>query len=118
MWFGFAYEISEREDRYLGYNSYSRDEYRFEYHWSPGRRFELNLGGYYRIYDFPNAFAFNNPAAGIKTLETALGSMALKYRMTPHLSIVADARYRGAASTDIRIGYDRYRYSIGVVWQQ
>jgi len=118
MWFGFAYEISEREDRYLGYNSYSRDEYRFEYHWSPGRRFELNLGGYYRIYDFPNAFAFNNPAAGIKTLETALGSMALKYRITPHLSIVADARYRGAASTDIRIGYDRYRYSIGVVWQQ
>jgi len=118
MWFGFGYELSSRKDRYLAYNDYTRDEYLFEYHWSPGSRFDLDLKGYYRIYDYPNAFAFNNPAAGLKTLETALSNMALTYRMTPHLSIVGEAEYRGAASTDARIGYDRYRYSIGVVWRQ
>ena len=118
MWFGFGYEFSRREDRYLDYNEYTRDEYRFEYHWSPNSRFDLDLKGYYRIYDYPNAFAFNNPVAGIKTLETARGNMALTYRMTPHLSLVSEAEYRGATSTDARLGYDRYRYSIGVVWQQ
>jgi tetratricopeptide (TPR) repeat protein len=118
MWFGLGYKSSERQDRYLGYNDYTRDEYRFEYHWSPGSRFDLDLRGYYRIYDYPSAFAFNNPAIGVKTLETALGNLTLTYRMTPHLSLVGEAQYRGATSTDARIGYDRNWYSIGVVWQQ
>lgn len=118
MWFGVGYEFTSREDRYLGYNDYTRDEYKFEYHWSPGSRFDLDLRGYYRIYDYPNAFAFNNPATGIKTLETAFGNLTASYRMTRHLSIVAEATLRGATSTDSRIQYDRNFYSLGVVWRQ
>ena len=118
MWFGFGYEATERTDRYLGYNDYSRDSYSFEFHWSPGQRFDLELNGYYRIYDFPNAFAFHNPVAGPKTQETADGELVASYRMTPHLSIVAEVEYRETVSTDARIAYERNRYSIGVVWQQ
>ena len=118
MWFGFGYENTSRTDRYLGYNDYTRDSYSFEYHWSPGKRFDLEMTGYYRIYDFPNAFAFHNPAAGLKTLETADGELIASYRMTNHLSIVAEAEYRATSSTDTRIQYDRTRYSLGVVWQQ
>jgi hypothetical protein len=118
MWFGLGYESSTRTDRYLGYNNYTRDSYNFEFRWSPGRRFDLKAKGYYRIYDYPNAFAFHNPAAGLKTLETADGSLTASYRMTARLSLVGEARYRGAASTDTRIAYDRYFYSIGVMWQQ
>ncbi|MDH3350967.1 MAG: hypothetical protein OEM51_05425 [Gammaproteobacteria bacterium] len=118
MWFGLGYENTRRTDRYLGYNDYTRDTYSFEYHWSPGKRFDLELAARYRIYDFPNAFAFHNPAAGLKTLETADGEFIASYRLTKHLSMVADAEYRGTSSTDTRIQYDRVRYSIGVVWQQ
>ena len=118
MWFGFGYEYSQREDRHLGYNDYSRDHYYFEFRWSPGRRFDLGFRGYYRLYDFPNAFAYNNPAADTKTLETARSNLTLAYRMTPHLSLLADLQYRGSASTDARIGYDQYMYSLGVVWRQ
>jgi tetratricopeptide (TPR) repeat protein len=118
MWFGFGYEFSDRSDTYVGYNDYTRDNYTFEFHWSPGDRFRLDLKSYYRIYDYPNAFAFNNPAAGSKTLETADGIFSASYRMTPHLSIVAEAEYRGTSSTDTRIAYDRNFYSLGVTWQQ
>jgi hypothetical protein len=118
LWFGFVYSNTLRTDLFLGYNDYSRDTYSFEFHWSPGRRFDLELNGHYRIYDYPNAFAFHNPAAGLKTLESAGGELVISYRMTPHFSIVGEAEYRETASTDARIAYDRKRYSIGVVWQQ
>jgi len=118
MWFGFAYENTRRTDRFVGYNDYTRDSYGVEFHWSPGRRFDLEANGYYRIYDYPNAFAFHNPVAGLKTLETADGELLASYRMTKHLSLVLDVEYRETASTDARISYDRIRYSIGVVWQQ
>ena len=64
MWFGFGYELTDRADRYVGYNDYTRDSYGFEFHWSPSRRFDLEATAYYRIYDYPNAFAFHNPIAG------------------------------------------------------
>lgn len=118
MWFGFGYEYTSREDRYVGYNDYFRDTFKFEFSWSPGRKFDLDFRGYYRIYDYTNAFAFNNPGQGVKTLETALGHLTASYQVTRRLSLVAEAQYRGASSSDIRIGYDRNRFSLGVTWQQ
>jgi len=118
MWFGLGYERTDRDDLYVGYNDYTRDAYVFEFDWSPGRRFDLELSGRYRIYDYPNAFAFHNPVAGPKTLETLDGRLIATYQMTPHLSMMAELGYRDVVSTDTRIAYDRQRYSIGVVWQQ
>ena len=118
MWFGFGYEHTSRTDKFVGYNDYTRDSYKFEFSWSPSPRFRLNLDAYYRNYDFPNAFAFNNPVAGPKTLEAAYGNLTATFRMTPHLHLVAEALYRETVSTDIRIGYERKRYSIGLLWRQ
>jgi hypothetical protein len=118
MWFGFGYTRTERTDQYVGYNDYTRDGYLFEYSWSPGRRFDLKVTSYYRVYDFPNAFAFHNPIAGPKTLESLDGELIATYRMTRHLSLMAEIEYREVVSTDTRISHDRNRYSIGVVWQQ
>ena len=117
MWFGFGYELMDREDRYQGYNDFTRDSYGFEFHWSPGRRFDLELNGYYRQYDYPNAFAFHNPVAGEKTLETADAEMLMTFRLTPHFDIVAEVDYRENSSTDVRIAYDRTLYSLSVVWE-
>ncbi len=118
MWFGLGYKLTVREDRYLGYNSYNRNTYGFEFHWTPGDRFELDARGNYRTYDYPNAFAFNNPIAGTKTRESADGEVTLTYRITKNLSILAEIDYQENASTDTRIAYERMLYSIGVVWQQ
>jgi hypothetical protein len=118
MWFGIGYVRTDRTDRYVGYNDYTRDGYSFEFNWSPGRRFDLEIISYYRIYDFPNAFAFHNPVAGPKTLETLDGRLVATYEITSHLSLLAEIEHREFASTDTRIAYDRNRYSLGVVWQQ
>lgn len=118
MWFGFNVEHTERQDRYLGYNDYTRDEFGVDYRWKPSPRFKFEVSGYYRYYDYPNAFAFHNPVIGQKTLETVRGNLLAEFRWTPHLSIKAEAEFRESVSTDTRIGYDRTWFSLGVTWQQ
>ncbi len=86
--------------------------------WAAGRRFNFEANAYYRVYDFPNAFAFNNPVAGPKTLETADGEVLATFRITRRLKLLAQIEYRETSSTDVRIAYDRMRYSLGLVWEQ
>lgn len=118
MWFGFNYKHTIRIDTFVGYNDYTRDSYGADFHWSPGTRFKLDVGTFYRIYNYPNAFAFHNPVAGLKTLESVNGNIAASFRMTPQLSLVAEAILFEYASTDSRIAYDRKFFSIGVTWHQ
>lgn len=117
MWFGFGYELTDRTDRFVGYNDFTRDGYNIEFHWTANRRFDLDLEAYYRIYDFPNAYAFHNPAAGTKTLESARVALSTTWRFTRNLSLVAEVDYRDVVSTDTRIAYERTRYSLGVTWE-
>ena len=118
MWFGFDVERTERADQYVGYNDYTRDSFGFEFHWVAGHRFDFEASGIYRLYDYPNAFAFHNPVAGNKTQESLDGAVIASYRMTRHLSLVAEARFREVVSNDIRIQYERTRYSLGIRWEQ
>lgn len=118
LWFGVEYEYRDREDQYLGYNNYTRDSYGGEVHWSIGERVELEFSGYYRLYDYPNAFAFNNSLAPLKTLETANGNFIATFQMTRHLALVFEAEYREQASNDTRIQYDRNQFILGVLWEQ
>ena len=118
MWFGFDVEHTRRTDQYVGYNDYTRDSFGFEFHWAPGDRFDIEASGTYRLYDFPNAFAFHNPAAGPKTQESLDGSLLATWHINRHWSIVAEARHREVVSNDIRIQYDRTQYVLGVRWEQ
>lgn len=118
MWFGFSYARTDRTDRHAGYNDYTRDSYGLEFHWDPGTRFDITVRALYRNYDFSNAFAFNNPQAGRKTLDALLGRLAATYRVTDALSLVLEAEHRGTDSNDTRIAYDRGQYSIGLRWQR
>jgi len=118
MWFGFSLERTDREDRYLGYYDYTRDEFGFDFSWTPTPRVKLKLVSYYRYYDYPNAFAFHNPIAGARTLESVRSNLLAEFRVTPHISINARAEYRESASSDLRINYDQMWYQIGVTWRQ
>lgn len=118
LWFGVGYKRTERTDRYQSYNDYTRQTYSMDVSWKPGSRFSMKLTGDYRLYDFPNALAFNNPIAGRKTLETAQGKLIATYELTPKLSVVAEANFRETASNDTRIQYENKFYVLGIRWQQ
>lgn len=118
MWFGIEYQRSDRVDQYVGYNDYVRDSYGAEFRWDIGERIELKFDGHYRLYNYANAFAFNNPQSGRKTLETADGSLEASFQMTRRLSLVFEADFREKASTDARIQYDRTQVVLGVRWRQ
>jgi len=119
MWFGFDVEHTQRTDQYAGYNDYTRDSFEFEFHWMPGGgRLDLEANSVYRLYDYPNAFAFHNPAAGRKTQESLRSGIVASYRMTRHLSLVGEARLYEIVSNDLRIQYDRSQYVLGVRWEQ
>lgn len=118
MWFGFGVERTERTDKHVGYNDYIRDAFGFEFHWTPGRRFRLEADAKYRIYDYPSAFAFHETVAGPKTHESAEARLIGTYRMTSHLSLVGEGRYRETVSNDTRIQYERSQFILGVRWEQ
>jgi len=118
IWVGFEYRRTERSDQYVGYNDFSRDHFGMDLRWRAGQKISLKLSGYYRLYDYPNAFAFNFPRAGRKALETLDADLLATYRINGNLSIVADVQLRESGSNDLRIDYDRTLFSLGVTWQQ
>jgi len=118
MWFGVAFGRTERIDQYVGYNNYQRDNYGAQFHLSIGDRFDFDATAGYRIYHFENAFAFNEPTAGRKTLETATGGAMATFRMTDTLTLVAEYLYRDVTSNDARIAYARSQILFGVRWMQ
>jgi len=116
MWFGVTFGRTERVDKHVGYNNYSRDNYGAQFHLSIGDRFALDATAEYRIYHFENAFAFNEPSAGGKTLETATGGAMATFRMTDTLTLVGEYMYRDVTSNDTRIAYARSQFLFGLRW--
>jgi len=117
IWFSLEYLRTDREDRYLGYNNYVRNSYGGEFHWRIGRRFSLEASGDFLLYDYENAFAFQNPAAGRKTLERIVGSVLATFKLTPQLTLVTEYRYQDAQSNDARIAYNRSRIAVSILWE-
>ena len=117
FWFGVEYERRQREDTFVGYADYTRDSYGAEFRWGIGNRFDLEILGHYRLYNFPNAFAFHDPAQGVKTLEALDVSTRISYRMTPSLFLVIEASMDDQASTDSRLEFGRNQFVLGVHWE-
>lgn len=118
LWFGVAYARTTRVDQYVGYNDYVRNDYGAQLHLRIGDRFDLDASASYQIYNYENAFAFNEPTAGRKTLERAIGSIVASFQMTETLSLVGEFYYRDVSSNDTRIEYARNHALIGVRWMQ
>lgn len=116
FWFGFGYLRTEREDKYLGYNNYTRDTYDVQFNLRPGQRFRLKASAYYRVYDYEFAFAFHNPIAGRKTLETVNGRLLATYKLAYDLTLMLQYNFRDIDSNDTRIAYDRSQYVLGIRW--
>lgn len=117
LWFSLDYIRTDRDDRHVGYNNYVRDSYGAELHWRIGSRFDLEASAVYQIYDYENAFAFQNPAAARKKLERGMGKGVARFYLTPHLTLVAEYRYEDVRSNDARIAYDRSRIGLSLRWE-
>jgi hypothetical protein len=118
LWFGLNYALTDRRDLYAGYNDYIRNSYGADIHLNIGRRFDLDTEATYEVYDYANAFAFNNPSAGRKTLDRTTGSAIATIRMTDHLRLVGKVIYQDVASNDTRLAYNRMQYALSISWEQ
>ena len=116
LWIGVDYTRTERRDGHVGYNDYTRNGYGAELSWSPGERFRLRGDVVYRVYDYSNAFAFNNPVAGRKTMETLTAGLTAMVEIGWNLRVVAEYDYSEVASNDARIAYDRSMYMLSLQW--
>lgn len=117
LWFGLDYVRTQRDDRHAGYNDYTKNSYGAEVHWRFGPRFDIEANAIFQIYDYKNAFAFQNPAAGRKTLERGLASFIASFVMTRNLELLTEYRYDTADSNDARIAYNRGRISLTIRWE-
>lgn len=118
IWFSIEYLRVNRTDRFEGYNDYTRNQYGGSLHWRIGSRFEMAVEGWYGLYDYENAFAFNNAVLPRKTLEMLDVNLVLMYRMTPSLSLVLEGNHLEKVSNDARLSYERDVFSLGVRWTQ
>lgn len=117
FWFGLKYARTERSDQHVGYNDFYRDGYGAEFSVKIGDRFSLRADAWYRIYNYTRAFAYHDPAAGRKTLETAEVLVDGRWQLTPAFALVARADLRETASNDLRIDYARNQIMLGVEWR-
>jgi len=116
FWFGVNYTYTTRMDQYVGYNDYLRDSFGAQAHLSLGQNFELDLNATYRLYNFENAFAFNNPAAERKTLEAVDAQVRMSYALPWDLRLIGDVRIRDVDSNDTRIIFERNQFMLSLEW--
>ncbi len=117
FWFGVNFVRTDREDKHLGYNNYIRNTYGADLHWQPSNRLDISASGSFSVYDYENAFAFQNPLAGRKTLERSRGRLNATFDMTRSLSLVAEYRYDDVQTNDARLAYERSQISLAIRWQ-
>jgi tetratricopeptide (TPR) repeat protein len=110
------YRLIDREDQFVGYYDYTQHKYQLRTIFRPFRRLRTDLLLGYRTYDYPNAFAFNEPAGGSLDMDVLDGALLCQFILFRHISLWGEVRYRDIQSTDPRITYDRIRGALGVKW--
>ena len=114
MWFGANAELTTREDRHVGYNNFDRLRFSVDYNLNIGQRFDLRASGIYSLFDYENAFAFNNPAAGDKELEIFEIQATLIYQLSDSFELSGEYYLRDVTSTDTRLEYGRSQFMIAL----
>jgi tetratricopeptide (TPR) repeat protein len=113
----FSYLRLDRTDGFEGYANYTQDIIGARAVLRPGRRWTLSAGATLRDYSYPNAFAFNDPAAGPKSLHDVVTDLSADVAVTKSLSLSFDLASTDVTSTDPRAAYARQRSWLGVVWR-
>jgi tetratricopeptide (TPR) repeat protein len=113
----FSYMRLDRTDGFQGYMSYSQDIIGARVVMRPSKRWTISAGLTQRSYDYPNAYAFNDPAAGPKTLDDSIADLAVNFDVMKSLSVSVDLASTDVTSSDPRAAYSRQRSLVGAVWR-
>jgi tetratricopeptide (TPR) repeat protein len=108
----------DRTDLFAGYNDYMQDIVGLRAVYRPQRRFALSLGATSRVYDYPNAFAFNDPVAGPKELDGLDTALLAEFHVTSTLTVSLELANTDVTSTDSRAEYSRTQTVVGVTWRR
>lgn len=111
-----AYQYTERSDNFENYDDYDRHSGLASIAFRT-RRLGAEAGVVYRTYDFPNGFAFDQPAAGEKTLDRMFAYFEASYRIRQRYQIMASAELDTVDASDPRSAYDRNQFSVGMRWR-
>lgn len=113
---GLDYRYTQRTDLFEGYDDYNRHSGRV-YASMRYKRLNARASFTHRIYDFPNAFAFNLATAGDKTLDTSHGILEAELRVSKHFAINLEAVKSLVESSDPRTEYDRTQIALSLRWK-
>jgi len=113
----FSYMRLDRTDAFQGYMNYTQDIIGARVVMRPAKRWTISAGLTQRSYDYQNAFAFNDPAAGPKTLDDSIADLAVNVDVLKSLSVSVDLASTDVTSSDPRAAYTRQRSLVGVVWR-
>jgi hypothetical protein len=111
-------ERLERADLFVGYYDYTRNGLILTLSYKPNPKLRIVADVGRHDYDFPNAFAFNNPLAGARELETSLVELEVEYALTGRMSLWLALQSDDSVATDAREAYDRSLAMIGVKWRR
>jgi tetratricopeptide (TPR) repeat protein len=112
-----VYLMTDRTDRFVGYNDYTRDKISFETTIDLSDSFEVEVEIDYRDQQYPNAFAFDNPTQPAKEYQELEFEASARYRFTDQFSLRFDLEQEDVQSSDPRGEYDRLRTSLSVYWE-
>lgn len=110
------YRRAEREDSYVGYYDYSEDKLgvRLRFKNDP---FSVRLALSMLNRDYPNAFAFDNPAQPRLEYQTLEFKAKGEYKLAKQFGLWVEGKYWDQETTDSRYLYDRYLLMLGVRWE-
>ena len=111
------YFYTIRSDEFAGYNDYTKNRIRLSATFDSLNRFQTSVRLDYRDQNYPNAFAFDDPAQPQKKYQDLEAVLVVDYELTDRLSIRANIRQDMVESSDPRGEYDRLRGAIGIFWQ-
>jgi hypothetical protein len=114
----FDYLRLDRTDGFVGYYDYTQDVVRLRTVFRAGARVTVSVAALMRAFDYPNAFAFNEPTAGARELDEATGEVHVEFRLKRNISLWAEAHLADVTSTDARAAYSQAQTMLGVTWHR
>ena len=110
------YRYTERTDRFEGYEDYTRHTGQINLRYF-GKRLRARAGYTMRTYDFPNAFAYDDPTGELRTLDTSYAHLEAEYFVTDHFGFSINLEQDVVESNDTRTEYDRTLASFSATWR-
>ncbi|NNC63590.1 MAG: tetratricopeptide repeat protein [Gammaproteobacteria bacterium] len=114
---GVSYSRLDRRDMFVGYYDYTQDYIRLRATYRPTARLRFSAIVRSRVYDYPNAFVFNDPAAGPQELDDISAEIRGEFQFTSRWLAWAELVTMDVTSTDPRLGYMRNQSMFGVLWR-